>query len=356
MRLTGNAGRGSLAAYVRKHGFGATVMLVKDRSPETKRIARVASLDGYMRSGDADEITVYYDPKRPRRLPHPRLRNDPAVFNPTTGWNTSTTHAHQRTQMQLDYTDKWVAKDGSRWNMIAVADPPKRSGLANRRRKRRGGASEDGCGISPFYPASTITPSPMALPMALERAGGRTEASRSRSRSPSRSSLRRRAFIVGRRPLEREPRGSSPCPRGQILRASYSRKSTSSKGGKRVHVRAKCIKAQGLSAVVGRTVQTGFAAYKLKHEHILRKHRYSQSANTESRRRAINSALKEWKDPLGLIRHMQVIVTRSRNRAANRQGVLNMARDIRWLGKKFGYKGYAQGRSAKSIRAASSRR
>jgi len=94
----------------------------------------------------------------------------------------------------------------------------------------------------------------------------------------------------------------------------------------------------------------------MRHEGILRNHGYSQSdPSTGSRRRAMMSALKEWRDPLGLLRHMQLIVTRSRNRNTNRQGLIRMAHDMQWLGCKYGYSGFCRGRSASQIRAATKR-
>ena len=165
------------------------------------------------------------------------------------------------------------------------------------------------------------------------------------------SSLRRSHYIVGRNPVPRQR--STVCGPGQTRRKSYVRRSSS---GKRIRVPARCIPGRGLSAVLGPARRQGVVNYKMKHEGILRRHGYKQTAPAAKRRIAIQEALKEWPDALGLLRHMNLIVTRSRNRDANRQGLINMADDIAWLGKKAGYSGFAAGRQSKSIKRASTPR
>jgi hypothetical protein len=121
-------------------------------------------------------------------------------------------------------------------------------------------------------------------------------------------------------------------------------------------VRGSCVGSSGLSSLFGSPVRGKRANpvvdYRMKHEGILRRHGYNQRDSPRARHAAIASALREWRDPLGLLRHMNLIQTRSRNRATNREGLRNMASDIRWLGAQFGYEGFAKGRQLKLLRGA----
>lgn len=61
---------------------------------KTTRLVRIASIDGYVQSGDVDEITVYYNPAAPMSLPSPGIANEPAIWDNTQfSWNESPTHA-----------------------------------------------------------------------------------------------------------------------------------------------------------------------------------------------------------------------------------------------------------------------
>lgn len=163
--------------------------------------------------------------------------------------------------------------------------------------------------------------------------------SKSRSKSGSRRGhVDRNGLYVGAQPIARR---SSPCPKGQVLRRSFER---TGKGGEKVRVPAKCQKGRGLSEYYGKAVKTGIAAYKLKHAGILTSHGYSQSEPSATKRRAaIMRAVHAWKpgqpekaNALGLYRHMNVIMTRSRNRTANRAGLLRFAADMNWLAARVG--------------------
>jgi hypothetical protein len=188
--------------------------------------------------------------------------------------------------------------------------------------------------------------------MPVERAGGLAPSrpSRKRFRRPARGLLSQQVvgrYILGKEPI---PRARGKCGQGMTLKHSHTRHLPS---GKTLHVPARCIPAQGLTAILGPAVRRGVAKYKFKHAGILRRHGYAQNAPLAKRHEAILSALKEWPDKLGLLRHMNLIVTRSRNRGVNRSGVANMAADVQWLGKLSGYKGFAKGRQLKLIHLAS---
>jgi len=159
--------------------------------------------------------------------------------------------------------------------------------------------------------------------------------------------LKRKYLIVGKTPILRESKRKLSfrgCLCGQIRRAFYITKGRL--------VKSHCITAQGLTPVLGLAKKIGVAAYKFKNPHLLRNQGYSQNASEKERHAAILRALKVHPDRLALLRHMQLIIIRSRNRPTNRSGLINMAHDIAWLGKRSGYQGYAQGRLAKSIRSA----
>lgn len=163
---------------------------------------------------------------------------------------------------------------------------------------------------------------------------------------------RRRTPIIGARPIARLR--NDECPPGFILRAPYRRHSRS---GISAWLGAACIRARGLSGVLGRPAPNGVAIYKMKRPHLLRDHGYSENAPSVVRRRAIEAAVaEEGGDALRVIRHMGLIAIRSRNRETNREGVRNLAADLQWAGRRYGFPGYARGTLLKQIRTTSSSR
>jgi hypothetical protein len=156
--------------------------------------------------------------------------------------------------------------------------------------------------------------------------------------------LPRRRLIVGVNPIPRVR--TSKCPSGQILRASYTRRSNS---GVKTRIKATCIPGRGLSAIYGSPVRTGIAVYKIKRPRLLRDQGYGENKPASVRHRAIDAAIKK-KGALSVIRHMNLIALRSRNRETNREGVRNLAADVKWAGQKYGYPGFARGTLLSQIR------
>jgi hypothetical protein len=142
---------------------------------------------------------------------------------------------------------------------------------------------------------------------------------------------KRIAYIRGRIPIARQRIGANGCAKGEVRRAAYTKKDGT-------YVPSRCQKGKGLSRFEGQATRTGIVGYKMKHAGILRNNGYSQKAPLSVRRNAIHKAVKMWKaggtpreNALGLFRHMNLILTRSRNRATNLEGLRNFAADVDWI-------------------------
>lgn len=176
----------------------------------------------------------------------------------------------------------------------------------------------------------------------------KSRSSRSHTRRPwskTRSgTVRRTGLIRSSNPI---PRRSTRCGRGMTTREGFS---YTKSNGTRVSVRPTCVPERGLP---GKAVKSGVAAYKFKDVGRLTRHGYHEAdSDTGRRRRAILAAVRE-KGALSILRHMGLLETRSRNRSANREGVVHLAADLKWLGCKEGYAGYCKGRALASVRRTS---
>ena len=125
--------------------------------------------------------------------------------------------------------------------------------------------------------------------------------------------------------------GSKKCPKGKIMRKSYSRKSYRRKNGSRVsraRVSSSCVKDMGKK---GKTPKSKRVLPKPK-KGELRSYGYSTKKSAIARHRSLSRASTGSKDQkLKVIRHLNLI----RNYQADPTAKKKMSDDIKWLSKEY---------------------